>query len=395
MGRNVLFILFLLLFVTILTGCWSHRELNELGIVVGMGMDKIDNEYEVSVQIVDPGNVSSKKGGTTIAAPVTLHSAKGRTVAEAVRRLTGETSRKPYYAHVRIFLLSEEVARGGIRDIMDFISRDHEFRTDFYIAVAKGVPAKQLLSVMSHLEKIPANKIYNTLELAEKEWSPVVGIKLHNLINCLVSQGRNLVLTSIQFAGNREKGGTKEDIEGVVPLATLRIGGGAAFKGDKLVGWLNEKESRGYAGLTNKVQRTVVEVVCPDGGRLAVNVIRSNTKIRGRVNNESKVEVRIRTEADVSDVECKIDLTKNETIAYLQKKAGDVIKENVIASINKAKKLKSDIFGFGAAIHRRNPTYWNKVKDDWDSQFSDLKVEINVDVRIRRLGTIGNSIPAK
>ncbi|MBH9787576.1 Ger(x)C family spore germination protein, partial [Clostridioides difficile] len=37
----------------LLSGCWSKRELNELAIVVALGIDKIDEEYEITVQIVD------------------------------------------------------------------------------------------------------------------------------------------------------------------------------------------------------------------------------------------------------------------------------------------------------------------------------------------------------
>jgi len=396
MGRIVWLFLYILVFITILTGCWSLRELKDLGIVIGMGIDKIDNEYKISVQIVNPSNVSSKKGEAPGGAPVTLYSAKGKTVAEAVRRLTEVTPRRAYFAHIRILLLSEQLAREGISEILDFLSRNHEFRTDFYIAVAQGASANRLLSFMTHLEKIPANHIFNTMEVAEREWSPVVGVQLDELLNRLMSQGRNAVLTGIHIMGDQDKGGTKEDIEGVMPLATLQIGGMAVFRGDQLVGWLNETESRGYAGLANKVKRTVVETVCPEGGKLAVNVIRSNTVIKARVNKgEPRVEVRIRSEADISDVECKIDLNKNETIAYLQKEIGEAIKDNTEASIRKAKKLKSDIFGFGETVHRADPTYWNKVKNDWNNEFPNLQVDIKPDVKIRRLGTIGNSIQGK
>ncbi|WP_228552692.1 Ger(x)C family spore germination C-terminal domain-containing protein, partial [Paenibacillus polymyxa] len=55
------------------------------------------------------------------------------------------------------------------------------------------------------------------------------------------------------------------------------------------------------------------------------------------------------------------------------------------------KKYKTDIFGFGNAIHRDNPKLWNKIKKDWDEEFLDMDVEVNVDFKIRGLGTISNS----
>ncbi|WP_338015880.1 Ger(x)C family spore germination C-terminal domain-containing protein [Paenibacillus mesophilus] len=50
-----------------------------------------------------------------------------------------------------------------------------------------------------------------------------------------------------------------------------------------------------------------------------------------------------------------------------------------------------DIFGFGEVFHRTEPKAWKKVRENWDAQFADLPVNVNVDIRIRRLGTINNS----
>ncbi|WMT41390.1 hypothetical protein RE628_02140 [Paenibacillus sp. D2_2] len=56
--------LFLLLMAsTLLTGCWNRRELNELAIAVGLGLDKDGDKYQVSIQVVNPSEVSNGKGG--------------------------------------------------------------------------------------------------------------------------------------------------------------------------------------------------------------------------------------------------------------------------------------------------------------------------------------------
>lgn len=38
----------------ILTGCWNRRELNELAVVLAVGIDSADGQYEVSVQVAEP-----------------------------------------------------------------------------------------------------------------------------------------------------------------------------------------------------------------------------------------------------------------------------------------------------------------------------------------------------
>ena len=56
-------------------------------------------------------------------------------------------------------------------------------------------------------------------------------------------------------------------------------------------------------------------------------------------------------------------------------------------SINAAQEeFGSDIFGFGNVIHRKNPSYWKTVEKEWDEEFKELNVEIQVKSEIRRKG---------
>src|SRR4051794_14201842 len=121
-----------------LTGCWDKRELNELAISVALGIDKVDGQYQVTAQVVQPGEVAAKKGGNGGSAPVTMYQEKGVTTFEAIRKMTTISPRKIYAAHLRIVVFSEELAREGIGEALDLLSRDYELRTDYYLLVAKG-----------------------------------------------------------------------------------------------------------------------------------------------------------------------------------------------------------------------------------------------------------------
>lgn len=45
-----------------LTGCWSSREISELMIVTGMGIDKDpkSENYVITMQIINPGEIASQ-----------------------------------------------------------------------------------------------------------------------------------------------------------------------------------------------------------------------------------------------------------------------------------------------------------------------------------------------
>lgn len=385
-----LFFVFLVLLL-FTTGCWSRRELNDLAIVTAIGIDKQGGEFQLSVQVADPAEVAAQKG-TSGRAPVTMYNASGDTVFEAIRKMTTVTPRKLYFSHLRIFVISEELAREGIGKILDLFSRDHEVRTDFYMVVSKGTKARDILNVVTPLEKIPATKMYTSLEVSEKAWAPTVSIQLDELISDLVNEGRHAVLTGIHIQGGPPKGIGNDNVDMIDSPANLQYGGIAVFKRDKLIGWLNEEESKGYSNLTDKLDSTVIAITCPKGGKMGVEVIQSKTKIKGMVKDGiPQVEVNVYTEANIADVECEVDLIKTKTLSELEKRVEQVMKSDAEHSVKKAKQLQSDIFGFGEAIHRSDPEYWNKVKKEWNQRFQDLQVKINVDVKIRRLGTVGDS----
>lgn len=53
----------LLLLPMLLSGCWERKELNELAFVLGLGLDKAEDGYKVSMQVVIPSSITSQSAG--------------------------------------------------------------------------------------------------------------------------------------------------------------------------------------------------------------------------------------------------------------------------------------------------------------------------------------------
>ncbi|WLD91698.1 Ger(x)C family spore germination protein [Alkalihalobacillus sp. AL-G] len=394
MRRKVIVFVILILLLSLLSGCWNRRELNELAIVVAMGIDKSEDQYVVTTQVVNTGQVATKQGGGQ-KSPVTTYQEKGNTVFEAIRRMTTVTARKLYFPHLRILAIGEELAEEGIGGALDFLSRDHELRTDFFIVIAKDTKAENVLKVMTGLEDIPANKLFSSLETSEKAWAPSMSITLDELISEIVSEGIHPNLTGLQLTGVVQEGEKNDNVQEIEPDVQLKYSGMAVFKDDKLIDWLNEKESKAVNYVLGNVKSTIGEVSCPEGkGKVAIEVIRTEADLKTKVDKGSpKGTVQIQVEGNVGEVQCKkLDLTKTKTINDLEKKSEKRVKEIVESTITASQEeFKVDIFGFGEAIHRSNPDYWKKVRKEWDEKFTDMPVEVKVDVQILRVGTIGNS----
>ncbi|WP_313247713.1 Ger(x)C family spore germination protein [Sporosarcina ureae] len=389
------YILVLLVLTLFLSGCWDRRELNELGITMGLGIDKLKNEYLVSAQVIVPSEVSMN--ASTGRSAVTLYQASGETVYEAFRKMTKNAPRRIYPGHLRILVISEDLAKEGIAESLDLLARDWELRSDFYVVIAKDLTASEVLNVTTPIESIPANKMFNALKTSERSWAGTEGVILDDLLTDLTSDGKEAVLTGVKIIGNKELGSSKQNVESITSAAQIQYDHLAVFKEDQLIGWLTEEESRGYSDITDAVKKTVTAIPCPKEGQIAIEILGFNTSMKGSINKgEPEVDIHIEVKGNVGEVQCSIDLTKPETIKEIQKIYEKEMKELIEQTIHSVQnEYQSDIFGFGEAIHRSNPKEWKKMKEHWDEKFTNLTVHVQVDMKSLRIGTLNNSFLRK
>lgn len=394
MKRHLLIIMIFTTCVFSLTGCWSSKELNAIAIATAIGIDKSDEGYLLTVQIINPGEIASKTPTTRTS--VTTYRTVGETLFQAFRRLTVEAPRKVYFSHVQKVVFGEEMAKSGILDPLDFLSRDHEMRTDFLLVIAKNTTADKLLNVLTPMDKIPATKMVSSLEMSEKNWAPTHAIKLDDLINTMTSDGHESILTGIFIKGDPEIGMDISNVEKVDPPTTIQIDHIGVFKEDKLIGWLNEDESKGVNYINNNVKSTIVNVPC-NGGHTSIELIETKTSLNATVNSHTPIiTVKVQAEGNVGDVECKIDLTNPDTITTLEQKLEQDIKSKMESTVETAQNdFNSDIFGFGELLHRSNPREWREMKGNWNEEFKNVIVKYDVHASIKRLGTITESFQRK
>lgn len=395
--RKIVFLSSLLLLILAAgTGCWNRQELNEIAITVAMGLDKKGDQFQVSVQIVNPSEVSAKKGSDSKGTPIATYSETGKTVSEALRKMINQTPRILYFSHLRMLVISEPLAREGIGKVLDYLSREYAFRTDFYIVIAKGVRADRILEVYTvPQEVIPANKLFRSLQNSSKLWGTMGEVTLDGVISDVSKDGKQPILSGISISGNKngESIETERNVEQIRPISELYFSNMAVFKKDKMIGWLDQRESKAFNFIEDNVQNTVEAISCPGGGETTIEILRSKSDVKGIiVHGKPEVHVRLQMEGNLDEVQCEMDLTKEDNIQRLERMAESQIQNNVKKTIRKVQQqYKSDIFGFGEAIHRSLPKEWVHLKNNWNEHFVDLPVNVTVDVKIRRIGTLTNS----
>lgn len=350
--HKVSFIL-LLSVLLLLGGCWNKRELNELAIVTAVGVDKSDEQFEISVQIVNPSQVASNKA-SGIQVPVFTYHAKGKSLFDAIRKLTALTPRKPYYAHAQIIIIGEEMAEEGMNSILDLFQRDPEGRSDFNFIVSHDSTAQEILSVLTPLEDVPASKMFKSLKVSEAVWGTTESVILDDLIQSLGSIDHSAVLPSIHIYGDADAGDFSSNIEKMDSPAQLKYGGLAIFKNYKLIGYLTEQESRDYNFLNNNIKSTFEIIACPEEGKISTEIINSSTKMTGHFQNDvPSISIKLDIEQNVAEISCPLDLTKSKTIDALNKETSRQIKERLERTLQTIQQTyQADLLKFSNVLHR-------------------------------------------
>jgi spore germination protein KC len=390
MKKYIRVFLVFFLSVSFLTGCWNQEELTNLAFVMALGIDKAKNNqgYILTFEIVNPANVSASQMGGGQGSPVAVYKSTGENLLDATRKASKKLSRKIYFAHTNAVVISEQVAKDGIFDLLDIMDRDPVFRTTTQLFITKDCSAEKVVSTLTILDKIPINKIVKSMNVTEGLLGENMKVTIDDFIKDIVSSGKEPFTNGVLLPGKQGIGDKMSNIATDKPSVIIEIDGMAIFKGGKLIGWIDGNQARGVVWTLNKVKGTDVFVDWK-GKKKAIGVIvrRTNVKLSPSIRNGKPfIQVSIKAEGDIEQVNSSVDITDPVIIRKLEDMAENEIKKEVTMSIKSVQSKKSDILGFGELIHQQYPENWKKFKSNWNEEFSSLDFSVKSEMYIRRNG---------
>jgi len=376
----------------LLCGCWNYRELNEFSIVTGMAIDFKDNEYEVSLLF---SNLKKSSGDSSSQAPQTVVlSDTGKTVYEAIKNIGLSAPKEMYFEHLAVVVLSEDVAREGIKKPLDFLLREPESRNSFYVLLSKNTSAKSTLTTISPLEEFPSQTISSNVSVTNKLQGKVRKTTFNEVVSIVLEKGIELTMSSITVIGDVEKGESEENIKKSVADTYIKLDTLGIFIDDKLVDWASEQQSTGINLINGAIEEAYYRVPCNDeGDYIIINTENLDRSIKAKLkDNVPSIDIKLDFEAIISETACSLDLMNSENMQELNQRSEDRIIEIVEDSIDVAKKNKADIFGFGHLFYANYYDYYKKVNDKWNDEiFPNLDINVDVKVNITSTGKAQNS----
>lgn len=379
------------LFLFILTGCWNYRELNDLAIATGIAIDKSEDGFEVSVLIANAkkAQVSTKEGESQ----TSVYSEKGKTITEALRNINLKFSKEIYIGHLSVIVINEEIAKEGLYPILDYFLREPESSKRFYSIIAKDCKAKEVISILSPLESFPSQNLYFNIKNSPNSQGVSPSVTFSKFIENILKPGTEPFLPTVIIEGDPEKATDSDDLQKSIPSANLKLDTMAIFKDDKLIGYADEDESRGIDLINEKVENTTSSFKYNNH---YISISLSEIKIKKEVDiidNEIIAYINLESIASIKEIAGDENLNNKEIIEDIERKSEEAIKNIIEIGLDCAlKKYKSDIFGFGNLIYKKNPKYFEKIKYDWNDKLNNLKTVVNVNLKLQTKGSLEQTI---
>lgn len=383
----------------LLSGCWDRLEIEDRAVVLGIAIDEAreedaDAENEIShqsdsflppkseriqitAQIAVPGRIplGPETGGGHEQVPVWVIRVTGHTVDDAMLNLQQQVSDQVFFGHLRVIIISKEIAEKGVEKISSYFRRNPEFRRLTWLLVSEG-RAERVMEVAPPLERVPALYLLATLDHAVQ-----MGKFPNDFLGIFwiasSSKGRDPYLPYIRI----------RDAE------NIEIAGMAYFSGDKLVGVTDALEIGIFMAIKG---------INPGGYSAFVQVPGTNRSIMFRAthrdsktqmtikNGRPHFKVRVNIEGNLDEKSAEtFSLTEPGIIKEIEKALAREGRKSYTDLFAETQRKGSDIFGFGEYVRAKAPAFWNrhvKTAEGWRAMYKEITVDFEPKYSIRRVG---------
>lgn len=349
----------LLISIFLLSGCYNYKELNELAIVSSLSIDKKDNNYLVGAQIMNAKNDKESNASNII-----VYEAKGKSIDDALRKMTKKSDKKIYGGHLNKVVISEKVARENIINIIDLFQRLPEIKDEFTITISKNIDANKVIKIMTSTKSIPADYVINEIEQTDIETALTYSSKLDEFVSIYLKKYIDPVISTIEVKNYNKNSNTSKNTEESFPKTKIELNNIAITHNGKLDRFLNEKQTIGYNFITNNIDEIVMPIKCDKNNYTAI--LLNNSKTKNKIikkNNKYIIELNIYNTGTINEYNCLNNLNINKNITKLENKTKNKIKEYINSSLELQNNTKSEYLGLKRMIYLKYPKYNNEEYD--------------------------------
>lgn len=362
-------------------GCYNRVEIDNSIAVVAHGLDiSADGKRLVSTaQLALPSQAQAEQE----APKFMLRSAQAPSFTMADQEIAYTLPRQLVWSMVETYIVGETIARQDITLILDHLARTRTVREGSMLFLAYNSTPHEVLSTETPPEDYSGPALAKMIRAQEEQTGLYSPVTIQEFLQKVSRPGIEPVLPQVMI----------ESMEG---RAKLKISGLAVFQGHRMVGSLNEQESRGFHFMKSSARGGLFVVNLPgEAGqsRHTLELIQSQATIEPIIKQGQIImKIAVKADGNLYELHSSDSIIDLEQMDLLEEAAIMAIRSDVEACIHKARGFQSDILGWGLTIHSKDRALWGTLAEDWPAQFAALPYEIEVDYKLRRTYLTGKAL---
>lgn len=348
-------IIILISFIFLLTGCYDNIELDDLAIITGVGIDYKDNNFYLTYEILS----DTKTEQNTSLLSYTV-SASGKTISEAFINTNYMVSKKAYFAHLKVVVISEEIINGHLDKITDYILRDTNIRSEFKVVVANGTTPEKILENNSQNHPVVSEVIVNLIDNEKYNNNLVIGETFKQIVAKLINDNYDIILNTVSIKDKQ-----------------IAINNSYIFRKYNYQATLSKKNSALFNMLTKNVSSMEFDKDY-NNNNVTISITGSDSSLDI---TSSKIIINTNLEGKIIENNANFDLTKVDAYETLNKDFEKVIIKDIKEFIKLLQENDSDILGF-------QEIYYKKTRKDNKDLWKHCDIEVQVNLKINTKGFI-------
>lgn len=361
------------------SACWSKREIENLGFILGMGFSKTEDDlYLVTVQIANPEALASENPGQREVYVILEHT--GLSIFDAIRNLSMVAGVRLFFPNLKVVVVDESIAKEGIGQIVGFLKQDEEVRIEHEVLISRVSP-REILDTPNTLGFVPAQTLDTIVDNIGAN-DKIYVADMREVLGVVSTPHLNLATGLVE----------------IMPAATelemdyLKITSIAVFDNDKLVGYLDYEEGQAYNFIIGNLFNGLIVFEGQEDKRIVIEMLGAESSITPSF-NDGKVsfDIKISGEGNIAE---RIPKGENQALDLqkIKEQTDKVIEDKINKAIERAQnELKVDYYNLSSHFHRKLPKEFRELRDDWNYHFSQADISVSVDIKIihQALGTYG------
>ena len=350
---------YILLAVTIFlcTSCFNYVEINNLVLITGIGIDYEDNNYVLSVEALYQNKENSESNFDW----GVIKKVTGSSLSDAFNNLSLKLERKPYYSHLKVIIISEEVAKNHINDLFDYFLRNNNMRNVFSLVVADGQKPDEILSSSNKYYPVVSEEIRDLLENNTISKNINKNLYFKNIANNYLSNKKDIYLLMIK---------TNNDFVTISKIMT--------FSNNNFSGYLNNDLLNAFSIISSKNPNVLIKHECGDNKYITANIYKNSLKY---IVNKNSLHVISNLSGEIIENNCNIHLVNADEYNKISHIFKNIIGKQYSEFFNYIKDSNSDIIGI-------NKMYLNKYRRKNKKYFKEVNIIFKFNIELNKNGLI-------